>query len=82
MQFNIEEYYTFRLDRNEYRGGILLHVRDDIPSKLIPRQNSIIECFFIELHLRRKTWFLCYTYNPYCSFILDHLRLEEIYIFY
>ena len=24
MQFNIEGYYTFRLDRNEYEGGILL----------------------------------------------------------
>ena len=54
MQFNIEEYYTFTLDRNEYGAGILLHVRDDIPSKFIPVKNSIIEGFFIELNLREK----------------------------
>ena len=50
MQFNIEGYYTFRLDRNEYGGGILLYVRDDIPSKFIPMKNSTIEGFFIELN--------------------------------
>ena len=54
MQFNIEGYHTFRLDRNEYGGVILLYVRDDIPSKFIPIKNSIIEGFFIELNLRKK----------------------------
>ena len=54
MQFNIEGYYTFRLDRNEYGGGILLCVQDDIPSKFISMKNSTIEGFFIELNLRKK----------------------------
>ena len=65
MQFNIEGYFTFRLDRNEQGGGILLYVRDDIPSKLIPMNNSTIEGFF--------KWILCCTYNPNRSFISDHL---------
>ena len=73
MQFNIEGYHTFRLDRNEYGGGILLYVRDDIPSKFIPIKNSTIEGFFIELNLRKKKWLLCCTYNPSRSFISDHL---------
>ena len=31
MLFNIEGgYYTFRLNQNEYGGGILLYVREDI----------------------------------------------------
>ena len=47
MQFNIEGYCTFRLDRNKYRGGILLYVQDDIPSKIIPMKNSTIKGFFI-----------------------------------
>ena len=34
MQFNIEAYYTFRLDRNEYWGSIVLYVLDDIPSTM------------------------------------------------
>ena len=54
MQFNIERYYTFRLDLNKYGGGILLYVPDEIPSKLIPMKNSTIEGFFMELNLRRK----------------------------
>ena len=74
MQFNIEGYYTFRLDRNEYGGGILLYVRDDIPSKFIPMKNSSIEGFFIELDWRIKKWLFCSTYNPNRSFISDHLN--------
>ena len=73
MQFNIEGYYTFRLDRNEYGGGILLYVRDDIPYKFIPMMNSTIEAFFIELNLRKTKWLLCCTYNPNRSLISDHL---------
>ena len=72
MQFNIEGYCTFRLDRNEYGGGILLYVQDEIPSKFIPMKNSTIECFFVELNLRQTKWLLCCTYNRNCSFISDH----------
>ena len=73
MQFNIEGYHTFRLDRNEYGGGILLYVWDDVPSKFIPMKNSTIQDFFTELNLRKKKWLLCCTYNPSHSFISDHL---------
>ena len=54
MQFHIEGYCIYRLDRHEYGGGILVYVREDIPSKLIPMQSSSIEGFFIELNLRCK----------------------------
>ena len=57
MQFHIEGYCIYRLHRNEYRGGILLYVREDIPSKLIPMQSSSIEGFFIELNLSVKNGF-------------------------
>ena len=63
MQFNIEGHHTFRLDRNEYGGGILVCVRDDIPSKFIPMKNSTIEGIFVKLNLRKKKWLLCCTYN-------------------
>ena len=75
MQFNIEGCHTFRLNRNEYGGGILLYVPDNIPSKSIPVKNSTIEGFFIELNLRKKKWLLCCTYNPTCSFTSDHLSI-------
>ena len=73
MQLNMEEYYTFRLDRNEYGGGILLYVRDDILSKLIPMKNSTIQGFFIELNLRKEKRLLCCTYYHNRSFISDVL---------
>ena len=59
MQFNIEGYYTYRLDRNEYGRSILLYVRDEIVSKFIPMKNSTIEGFFIEMNFRKKKWVLC-----------------------
>ena len=69
MQFHIEGYCVFRLDRNEYGGDILVYVREDSPSKLIPMKNCSIETFFIELNLRRKKWLLCCTYNLHRDFI-------------
>ena len=32
MQFHIEGYFFFRLDRSEYGGGILVYVQEDIPN--------------------------------------------------
>ena len=49
MQFNIERYHTLGLDRSKYGSGMLLYVRDNIPSKFIPMKNATIESFFIEL---------------------------------
>ena len=57
MQFHIEGYCMYRVDGNEYGGGILVHVREDIPSKLISMQSSPIEGFFIVLNLRCKNGF-------------------------
>ena len=54
IQFNIEGYCIYILDRSEYGGGILVYVQEDIPSKLIPMQSSSVEGFFIELNLRCK----------------------------
>ena len=34
-QFKIEGYTTYRLDRNSNGGGILLYVREDIPSTFL-----------------------------------------------
>ena len=36
----------FRLDRDRNGGGILLYIREDIPSKLLAIEN-IIETFFV-----------------------------------
>ena len=55
-QFVIQGFATrFRLDRTNTGGGILAHVRDDIPSKLlnISYVSSDTECLAIEINLRK-----------------------------
>ena len=74
----------FRLNRNENGGGILLYVRDDIPSKLLS-MNSNIEGFFVEINLHnKKRWLLSCSYNPKRSQISSHLselsRNTDIYL--
>ena len=45
-QFLLNGYSTpFRLDRNAHGGGILLYVREDIPSKLLLVEENLIEGF-------------------------------------
>ena len=62
-QFQIEGYTTYRLDRNTNGGGILLYIREDIPSTLVNSDTSI-ESFYIEKNIRKKKWLLVCTYNP------------------
>ena len=53
-QFQIHGYSEpYRLDKNGNGGGILISIREDIPTKLIDYQMKIEE-FFIELNLRGK----------------------------
>ena len=75
MQFHFDGYCVYRFDRNEQGGGILVYVREDIPSKLIPMQNSLIEGLFIELNLRSTKWLLSCSYNPHRSLISEHLNI-------
>ena len=58
-QFLIEGLLTtqYRLDRNESGGGILVYIRKDIRSKLIPTDFSNREGFFLELNVRKKNGF-------------------------
>ena len=46
----------YRLDRNSHGGGILVYVRDNIPSNLVKLDQKFqnFEGFFIELELSKK----------------------------
>ena len=73
-QFLIEGFCTpYRLDRNSKGGGILLYVREDIPSNLITVDISPIESFYVELNLRNNKWLINCSYNPRKSLIGNHL---------
>ena len=72
-QFKVEGYTTYRLDRNSNGGGILLCVREDIPSTLLNTE-LLIEGFCIEINIRKNKWFLVCTYNPNKNLISNHLK--------
>ena len=66
-QFIIRGYCKpYRLDRNADGGGILIYVREDIPSKQLFKHNfsSDIEGIFLEINLRKSKWLLFGTYHP------------------
>ena len=64
-QFFIEGYHTiFRLDRNGNGGGILLYVREDIPTKYVVHCDfPTCESFYVEISLHKKKWLLNCSYN-------------------
>ena len=67
----------YRLDRNANGGGIMLYVRQDIPSKLLSNndQDSEIENIFVEINLHSKKWLICGTYNSKASHIKNYLQI-------
>ena len=76
-QFLIEGFSTpYRLDRTAKGGGILLYIRQDIPSKYIKKitVNESFEGFFVEINLRSKKWLLGCSYNPHKEKIISHLN--------
>ena len=76
-QFLIKRFSVFyRLDRTAKRGGILLHIRVDIPSKHIEKVtlDESFEGFFIVINLKSKKWLLGCSYNPHRDNITPHLR--------
>ena len=63
----------YKLDRNCHGDGILVYVREDIPSKLI-QMNSSVERIAIELNLRKKKRLVNSSCNGNNSNIYDYLR--------
>ena len=57
----------YRLDKNRNGGGILIYVREYIPSNKLLNKHSFpedIEGIFLEINLRKQKWLLFGTYHP------------------
>ena len=63
----------YRCDRNAHGGGLLLYIRDHIPSKEIKIDQTKIECLIVELNLKKRKWLLHCSYNPHKNMIGEHL---------
>ena len=66
-QFLIPGYKKpYRKDRNRNGGGIIVYVREDIPSRKLDQfmLDDDIEGIFIEINLRKSKWLMLATYRP------------------
>ena len=66
-QFIIDGFsIPYRKDRNIHGGGILIYVREDIPSKELKKHTfpDDIEGMFVEINLRKAKWLLFGSYHP------------------
>ena len=73
-QFFLDGYSTpYRLDRKRNGGGIMLFVRNHIPSKMISIEKLPIESFLIKSNLRKRRWLINCYYNPNNGNIESHL---------
>ena len=67
---------TERMDHTDKGGGLLLYVRDHIPSRQLNAEIcSDIEAFVIEINLEKKKWLLFCTYCPRKSMINNHMKI-------
>ena len=64
----------YRLDRDSLDVGILLYVREDIPTNLFEVETKPIEGFYVEIDLRNDKWLVNCSYNPHRNMIGNHLR--------
>ena len=57
---------TYRLDQNRNRGGIMIFIRNDIPSRVFTEHvfQDDIKGLFIELNFRKAKWILFRTFHP------------------
>ena len=63
----------FHLDRNDKGGGIILYIREDIPSRLVSTKSSQFEGFLVEINLRnKKKCLLSYSCNLKNDLIAHH----------
>ena len=55
----------FHLDRNRKCGGVVIYVREDVPSKLLTKHvfPTHIKCIFLKLNFIKSKWPLVGTYH-------------------
>ena len=70
----------YRLDANFNRSGLMLSVREDIPSTLVEAETRPVEGFYIELNLRNDKWLLNCSYNPHKNNVENYLKMLSYFL--
>ena len=63
----------YRHDRDSECGGIMLYIREDIPSNFLTTDKEPIESLYVELNLRNEKYLIHCFYNPHKTIIKNHL---------
>ena len=63
----------YRLDRDSKGGGIMLYIREDIPSNFVASDKEPIESLYVELNLQNVKMLINCSYNPHKADIGNHL---------
>ena len=71
-QFHVDDYIIYRRHRNENGGGLLLFVKDDVPSTFL-KIDPNFEAFYADLNIMKNKSLLCCSYNPNKNLINKHL---------
>ena len=77
-QFHMHGYTTsYRLDRNANGRGLLLYVREEIPSEKIDNIDfdTGLEAMSTEINIRKIKWLISCSYNPHKTDIMNHLKV-------
>ena len=75
-QFLLHGFSTpYRLNRNSKGGGMLLYIREGIPSRFLNSKSKTgIETISVETNLGKGKWILNCSYNPNKNLISNHLE--------
>ena len=62
----MSSYRSFRRDRNNFGGGLILYVKDDIPCKRLDIHDNSTnsEVLFLEFYDKKRKWLLIGLYKP------------------
>ena len=69
----------YRLDKTQHGGGIMLFIREEVPSKLLNADPSIsgIENLLVKINLRSKKWLISGSFNPHLNSVQNHLAQQS-----
>ena len=76
-QFSMEGYSKpYRLDRDWNGGGLILFIREGLPSKLLSLlfSSGNKEYFLVEINLRKRKWLIVSLYNPHKTTTSSYLK--------
>ena len=65
-QFSVDGYKTYRIDRNNFLGGLLFCVNENIPCKELTNEqiDTNFEIIFLKIILRTRKWLVIGLYKP------------------